>query len=978
MSIITEYFNLHDKYVKIYGVKTLLLLQVGSFHEVYATDKRGPDIVKVANLLNLVCTKRNKSIVEVNAKNPRMVGFKSMTIDKYVRILIDNGYTVPVIDQTTPAPNPKRELTAVHSPGTYVDEHHSDRHHLVMMCIGMEKSGGNSYTMIGIASIDGVTGETLMHETNDTAIDKTRAMDEAISFMNQLEPKEILVHWNNVSQDEQERIIKYLHLPVRHCNFGKTEKEYFKIGYQNEFLTKVFNFESIVSPIENFDLERNEYMRNALLLLLVRCRQQSLTNVRNIGLPKKYTNKQYLNLGNNVVSNLNIIEARQGISNKSLFVVINKTSTPMGRRILKEQLLNPLMCSNVLSKRYDAIEAMIPHFKKFEKILSKIVDIERLNRKLALAKIHPHELFTLFDSYRTVIEINGMLQNDSSLKHLSIDCSELEVFLKKYETIFVLEKMNQKITEINEMFFKPQFYPDLDMMVKKISRGKEFMESLSNKLSQYVEERVSFNKNPPIRLKHNLKEGYYMTTTKRRCDLLRKQLTQHSILYIDDYEFLPSELVFRETSGNDVKITLQDMTNKNEEITSVRDELNQKIRHYYLEVLNQMHNQYNKMQFDSQNQCDKKTCNLMHRVVSNVATIDVIVSSAKTAVQNRYCRPDIEQNQDGPAYLSAKQLRHPIVEIVNYEQEYIAHDVEMGKDYNGILLYGLNSAGKSTIMKAIGLSIVMAQAGQYVPAENFKFRSFDSLFTRISGNDCIYRGLSSYALEILEVGAILKRNGNKTLVIGDEICRSTETTSGQIIVTAMIRRLLSTESRFIFATHMHELVSNPVLKEELQDKGLSLKHLKVDFCPKTNSIIYHRTLMDGNGPTEYGLNVAKSIVDDVEFLKEADRIYSKMTTPIVSTKKSRYNSKLYMTECLVCGYVPKRNMKELETHHIEPQRDTDDNGFILQKPHIHKNKKFNLVALCHTCHDKIDTGELEINGYQFTNKGKRLNVKQKC
>ena len=159
------------------------------------------------------------------------------------------------------------------------------------------------------------------------------------------------------------------------------------------------------------------------------------------------------------------------------------------------------------------------------------------------------------------------------------------------------------------------------------------------------------------------------------------------------------------------------------------------------------------------------------------------------------------------AYFISDKMRHPIVEYISKDYEYKPQSISLNG--NGILLYGINSSGKSTLMKSIGLNVILAQIGYYVAAESFELNPYKSLFTRISGNDNLHRGLSSFMVEMIELTSILKRNNQNTLMIGDEICRGTDLKSSEIIVTYMLQTLSEAKTSFITATHLHDLTNIP-------------------------------------------------------------------------------------------------------------------------------------------------------------------------
>jgi len=229
---------------------------------------------------------------------------------------------------------------------------------------------------------------------------------------------------------------------------------------------------------------------------------------------------------------------------------------------------------------------------------------------------------------------------------------------------------------------------------------------------------------------------------------------------------------------------------------------------------------------------------------------------------------------------------------------------------------------------------------------------------------------------MIELDSIINRSDNNTLVIGDEICRGTEHVSGNAIVAASILQLAEADVSFIFATHLHELGQ---IKQIQNLDNVKMFHLAVDYDEKNDAIIYNRKLQEGSGEPIYGVTVAKHIIKNKKFTQIANEIKNDLLkrpsnelVPLNSS--SRYNSKLMVYECQICK---KQNSKghatELETHHINHQKDYDGD-FIdkKNKSHIKKNDMSNLVVLCQYCHDKVHNGEIVIDGYVMTNKGRKI------
>tara|TARA_B100000963_G_C22575297_1_gene648111 strand:- start:237 stop:1502 length:1266 start_codon:yes stop_codon:yes gene_type:complete len=314
-------------------------------------------------------------------------------------------------------------------------------------------------------------------------------------------------------------------------------------------------------------------------------------------------------------------------------------------------------------------------------------------------------------------------------------------------------------------------------------------------------------------------------------------------------------------------------------------------------------------------------------------------------------------------------VRHPIIERINDNYEYIPNDVNLSNNNTaGILLYGCNMCGKSSYMKSVGLNIIMAQAGFYTAAESFEYYPYKYIFTRISGNDNLFEHKSSFGVEMLELRNIFKRCDNRSLVLGDELCRGTESVSGKAIVAAGICKLRATNSHFIFATHLHGLDTITEVNELPHVKAY---HLSVEYCRTSERLIYDRRMKEGSGSSLYGLEVCKAMDMDSDFLELANRIRKREAgeneTLLGEENKSHYNSKIYIDTCAIC------DNKAEETHHIKYQKDADTNGFI---GHIHKNNKSNLVPLCKECHKKETYGKINIIGWIDTSDGRKLKVTQ--
>ena len=269
-------------------------------------------------------------------------------------------------------------------------------------------------------------------------------------------------------------------------------------------------------------------------------------------------------------------------------------------------------------------------------------------------------------------------------------------------------------------------------------------------------------------------------------------------------------------------------------------------------------------------------------------------------------------------------------------------------------------------MKTIGLVIIMAQSGMFVPSYDMIYEPYYHIFTRISGSDNIYKGLSSFTVEMTELRNILKRSDNNSLVLGDELCNGTESISGISIVASAIDELLKKSCSFIFTTHLHELIDVPIIKEYIESKNLEILHLHIEII---NDVIhYERKLKSGKGSSVYGIEVCKSLDMPYNFMMNAEKIRKELQgldSFLISLKKNHYNKDIYIEKCSICN----NNVDDI--HHINYQKDSDKNGYF---KNYHKNIKHNLVPLCKKCHIKEHNGEISIKGYIDTSEGIKLKV----
>jgi DNA mismatch repair protein MutS len=299
------------------------------------------------------------------------------------------------------------------------------------------------------------------------------------------------------------------------------------------------------------------------------------------------------------------------------------------------------------------------------------------------------------------------------------------------------------------------------------------------------------------------------------------------------------------------------------------------------------------------------------------------------------------------SYMKASEVRHPLIEHIQKNELYVTNDISLGSNTSksGILLFGTNAVGKTSFIRAIGIIIIMAQTGLYVPCSSFEYSPYKAIFSRILGNDNLFKGLSTFAVEMSELRIILKMADQNSLVLGDELCSGTEIESALSLFCTGLIELHSKKSTFLFATHFHEITEY----SEIQNlENLDIKHMAVHYDASKQCLIYDRKLSDGQGSRTYGLEVCKSLHMEDDFLEKAYQFRKKYfpeSSGNLEHSNSRYNTKKIRGSCEKCH----KKLAE-ETHHLSPQKNADKNGFIGT---FHKNHPANLLSLCENCHLEI-------------------------
>jgi DNA mismatch repair protein MutS len=962
--LIDDYFTYQIDYQHKYGNKTIVLMQVGSFFEAYGVDnytEKIGDLQRITELLNIQLTRRNKAILENSRSNALMCGFPTNSLKRFINILLNTNYTIVLIEQTTPPPNPERIVTQIYSPGTYIDEiNQSDSNNMVSLYItedNCHKTGLRIFSF-GISSVDLSTGYNTVYEGSQLYYEKNAFFEEIYRFIEANNPKELVITVDLSHIKPEELKMRFNNTNrVLHIH-EKVDAKFTNLGYQNSFLKKIFQRTGLLTPIEYINIEKNQYALISYIILLQFAYEHNERIIEKISVPVHWMYDDHLILYNNAIYQLNIVDIKNSNSNsdshnKSLYDLLQKTSTNMGKRLLKYRMSNPITSVTELNKRYDLINI----FGKYEKlgeiegILNEIIDIERMHRKMSLLTLNPYEFLNLTYTYENIIKLIDLVKLiDSSsgadlFKLLTFDQKyflKFAEYITDYCAIFNLNEIGKYgLVNITGSFFKKTQYKEIDDIQSEIDDINQFFKNECDYLSNIIEMGSDF-----VKLDNNERDGYFYYVTKKRSDTLVSKLSKETG---KDKDKNKEKYEIRKFNGTNVKIVSDEITAKSNLLIELKDKIACLTKEQYLKTLGNFNEKY---------------MDTFSEISKFIALIDINKCAVLCARKYKYNRPIIEDRSFGKSYFSAKSIRHPIIEIINEAIDYVKNDVSLiHEDVNGILLYGVNGAGKSSLSKAVGCNIIMAQMGFYVPSDEFIYYPYKKIFTRINGDDNIFKGMSSFAVEMDELRSILKYSDDRSIVLGDEICKGTEETSALSIVSSSIIRFCERNVNFIMATHFHKLYEMSCIKKL---ENIRFAHLSI-ICDKNNNhIIYGRKLEDGPGGSLYGIEIAEFIIEDDDFIKNAKEIRNDLLNKnkeLLCNKTSNYNTHLYVDQCSICGV--NGNCYPLDTHHIKEQYtfDTDD---------FNKDKLANIVVLCKEHHDMAHYGNLVIKGYVPTTIGINL------
>lgn len=938
--MLKEYGEFYKTYSEQYGKKTAIFLMVGSFYELYDEQnaETGETKFNVKDIIDILGIElKTKKEEGTEGYYTLFAGFPDYVLHKWAGRLTSVGWTVIVVDQIKAGTKVvDRKVSRILSPSTHIELMSSNETpYLVSLFLKVSDMAPPTY---GVSSLDLTTGHTATFHGQAIGRKDIWTADTLTQFLTTYFPKEMNIYILNPSSEhsssiDNEQIRRTLGLPSATIPiFFKqiSSLDAFKSELtRKETLQNAYNIRSLLPPKTFLGL-RTEEEELSLLYLIQTAEQHMPSSKKAFHRNEPWSPQLSMICGNHALLQLQMAPSSPATLNESVLSLFSSCLTPMGKRAIRDRLLRPSCISSIIERRLQEVDAYLEwlpsHKQNLDRQLRFLSDVPRLHRKILISTIEPFEFSNIIKSYEVITKIKDTITNNTLLES-PITPPSWSSYMEIVRRHIDLEKSLQ-ISEDITPFAHSHYKETIAITENKIKHVLQQIEQLRKDITSSV----AGLKDDSIRLEKREKEPYGLKASNTNLKLIQSAKLQDVTVTLNK-------------SGGWIEST--ELTKLNNQLVKLREQLQQQSKEATI------------------NACDdisKAGEKIWSELEDWICLVDCTQCIGKTANERGFSRPTILNTPSSlspSSGLRIKSLRHPLVESLSSRVSYVHHDVSLGMtdDENAWLVYGMNASGKSTLMKAIGLAVILAQAGSYVPAETMELIPFTAVYTRILNNDNLFAGLSSFAVEMSELRDILRSADNNSLVLGDELCAGTESVSAQALVAAGMKWLSKKKSKFVFATHLHEL---PQLLNT-EEMGLKVWHLHVDYNPHTKKLVYDRSLRPGSGSTLYGLEVARAMDLPSDFITDAHDFRNRLTGTknIQDAPSSAWNSQITRHKCEICGNPVQR---DLEVHHIRERASA-------KKGDKSVHNVSNLVVLCEICHDKHHAGELEIGGIISTSDG---------
>lgn len=541
-----------------------------------------------------------------------------------------------------------------------------------------------------------------------------------------------------------------------------------------------------------------------------------------------YDIKDYLQMSYATKSSLDLIEnARTKKKHGSLYWLLDETKTAMGMRLLKTWIDRPLISKQAISERQNIVETFLESFIERSDLadsLKGVYDIERLSSRVSFGKVNPKDLLQLGHTLSQVPYIKAVLEAINS-PHLSKVIATIDPIPELESLIHSAIDPDAPATISEGSIIKTGFDQRLDHYRKVMKEGTGWIADIEMK-----ERQASGINN--LKIDYNKKDGYYFHVTNSNLSLV------------------PDHFFRKATLKNSERYGTAELAKIEGQMLEAREESAQLEYDIFMRIREKVETYIDRLQ----------------TLAKAIATVDVLQGLAYVAEKNHYVRPEFASQK----VITIQNGRHAVVEKVMGVQEYIPNTIQFNQNTSIQLITGPNMSGKSTYMRQLALTVIMAQMGSYVAADYAKLPIFDAIFTRIGAADDLISGQSTFMVEMMEANQAIQRASHNSLIIFDELGRGTATYDGMALAQSIIEHIHNRIGAItLFATHYHELTS---LSEELGH----LKNVHVAILERDGEVTFLHKIAEGPADKSYGIHVAKIAGLPGSLLSRADNILKQL------------------------------------------------------------------------------------------------------
>jgi len=778
--LMTQYNKVKNDYPD-----TIVLFRVGDFFETFLDDAQ-----TASRVLGITLTKRANG----KASSVPLAGFPHHAIDTYLPKLVKAGYRVAICEQVE---NPKfakgivkREVIEVVTPGVAFSDKLLDfKKNNYLAAVYLQ----NEFAGISFADIS--TGEFYTYEVIQ------KQLKDQFGLIN---PSEIII-----SKNQKDIIRPIIEKYSTNSRITRIDDWIFEYDYAEDLLLNQFN----TKTLKGFGIEKLQLgivAAGAILSYLKETQKQNLSHLNKISF---YNPSDYMLLDSSTKRNLEISFTMQdGNREGSLIAILDKTSTAMGGRLLKQWVSAPLIKMEPILQRQSAIAELVKNDtlrKNLSNELKEIGDLERLISKVCTGRINPREIVLIKTSLKKIPLLKQLLDLSSNevISKLNDRLEDLENLVEKIELAIV----DSPPINLNDGgIIRPGFNKELDEIRDISGNAKNWIANLQRSEREKT-------KIPSLKVSYNKVFGYYIEISNAHKGKApeyyeRKQTLVNSERYITpelkEYE---DKILNAEEKIAELEFKIFDEIRKSVSAETLKIQTNARL----------------------------------------IAMLDCYTSFADCAVEYNYVKPEINQSDT----IEITDGRHPVVErILPADEKFVGNNCVLSNSDNQIIiLTGPNMAGKSVFLRQIGLIVMLAQIGSFVPAKSAKIGIVDKIYTRVGASDNISAGESTFLVEMQEAANILNNATNKSLILLDEIGRGTSTFDGISIawaITEYLHESRSVAAKTLFATHYHEL-------NEMAQLFPRIKNFKVEVREINDKVIFLHKVSSGGADHSYGIQVAQ-------------------------------------------------------------------------------------------------------------------------